>query len=217
MSSGGANVGSIDAVRFFRAVMHTFAKEATEALSSFDMEVSRTLDWLTDEMPQYWRNEIRRCEELLQEARIDLERCRNTPLPGGGTPSCMEQKKALEKAKVRLAYAEEKLEVTRKWAQVAQREVSEYTGRSNQLTSTFDSELPRAIVELDRALRAPRGLPGTARPDRRGRPGRGRGGQRRHAIDGQPPAGRSGRGGRKAGRAGRNGPESASNRRPGGS
>ncbi len=152
--SSGANVGSIDAVRYFRAVMHTFAKEASEALSTFDTEVARTLDWLLDEMPQYWKNEIRRCEELVQECRIDLERCKNTPLPGGGTPSCIEQKKALEKAKVRLEYSHEKLDATRRWGQVAQREASEYTGRSNQLASVFDSELPQAILELDRALRA---------------------------------------------------------------
>ncbi len=154
MSSGGAHVGSIDAVRYFRAVLHTFSKEASEALISFDTEVARTLDWLLDEMPQFWKNEIRRCEEALREARIDLERCRNTPLPGGGTPSCIEQKKALEKAKAKLEYAKDKLEATRKWGSVASREASEYTGRSNQLSSVFDADLPQAILELDRALRS---------------------------------------------------------------
>jgi hypothetical protein len=154
MSGGGAHVGSIDAVRYFRAVLHTFAHDAREALISFDTEVARTLDWLLEEMPQYWKNEIRRCEEKLQEARIDLERCRNTPLPGGGTPSCMEQKKALEKAKAKLQYSQDKLEATRRWGAVASREASEYTGRSNQLGSVFDAELPQAVLVLDRVLRS---------------------------------------------------------------
>ncbi len=104
-------------------------------------------------MPQTWKNEIRRCEEALQEARIDLERCRNTPLPGGGTPSCMEQKKALEKAKAKLQYAHDKSDATKKWGAVAAREASEYSGRSNQLGSVFDAELPQAILVLDRVLR----------------------------------------------------------------
>jgi hypothetical protein len=153
MSGGGAHVGSIDAVRYFRAVLNTFAHDAREALISFDTEVARTLDWLLEEMPQYWKNEIRRCEEALQEARIDLERCRNTPLPGGGTPSCMEQKKALDKAKAKLQYAHDKSDATKKWGAVASREASEYSGRSNQLGSVFDAELPQAILVLDRVLR----------------------------------------------------------------
>ncbi len=105
-------------------------------------------------MPQFWKNEIRRCDEALQEARIDLERCRNTPLPGGGTPSCMEQKKALDRAKARRQYAEEKSDATRKWGKIAEREASEYSGRSNQLGSLFDAELPEAILLLDRVLKS---------------------------------------------------------------
>jgi hypothetical protein len=135
-------------------VLNTFAHDAREALTSFDTEVARTLDWLLEEMPQFWKNEIRRCEEALQEARIDLERCRNTPLPGGGTPSCMEQKKALDRAKAKLQYAHDKFDATRKWGAVASREASEYSGRSNQLGSVFDSELPKAILVLDRVMRS---------------------------------------------------------------
>ena len=49
MSSGGAHVGSIDAVRYFRAVMNTFSHDAREALTTYDTEVQRTLDWLLEE------------------------------------------------------------------------------------------------------------------------------------------------------------------------
>jgi hypothetical protein len=38
---------------------------------------------------------------LVVEAKIELERCRVSSLPGGGTPSCMEEKKALDRAKLR--------------------------------------------------------------------------------------------------------------------
>jgi hypothetical protein len=152
MSGGGANVGSIDAIRHFRAVLHTFSQEAREALSSYDVEVQRTLDWLLDEMPQRWKAEIRKCDELVQKAKIELERCRATPLPGGGTPSCMQEKKDYDRAKQRKQYAEEKAEATRKWGHVAQREAAEYMGRSNQLASQFDADLPTAILLLDRVM-----------------------------------------------------------------
>jgi len=74
-------------------------------------------------------------------------------LPGGGVPSCIGQKKALEKAKARLQYAQDKFDATKRWGAVAAREASEYTGRSNQLASVFDAELPQAILVLDRVLR----------------------------------------------------------------
>lgn len=150
--SGGAHVGSIDAVRDFRAALANFAHEAREALISFDMESRRTLEWLLETQPKFWQHEVRRSEELLTQAKIELERCRNSKLPGGEAPSCMEERQAVDRARRRSQFAEEKLETTRKWGYVAQRESIEYSGRSNQLVSMFDAEMPAALALLDRVL-----------------------------------------------------------------
>ena len=148
----GAYVGSIGAMRDFRAALVTFAQEAREAIGSYEMEVRRTLDWLLESQPQYWKHEVRKCEDRVTEAKIELERCRNSKLPGGDTPSCMEERKALERARARRQHAEEKVESVRKWGYVAQREEAEYAGRANQLSGMFDADLPQAIVVLDRVL-----------------------------------------------------------------
>jgi hypothetical protein len=148
----GAHVGSIGAVRDFRAALVSFAQEAREAVDSFEMEVRRTLDWLLESQPQYWQHEVRKCEDRVTEAKIELERSRNSKLPGGETPSCMEERKALERARARRQYTEEKVESVRKWGYAAQREEAEYAGRASQLSGMFDADLPQAIAELDRVL-----------------------------------------------------------------
>lgn len=150
--SGGAHVGSIDAVRDFRAALITFAHEARESLLSFDMESRRTLEWLLETQPKFWQQEVRRSDELLTQAKIDLERCRNSRLPGGEAPSCMEERKVVDRARQRKQYAEDKFEATRKWGYIAQRESIEYSGRANQLTAMFDAQAPAAIALFERVL-----------------------------------------------------------------
>lgn len=152
--SGGAHVGSIDAVRDFRAALVVFAHEVREALLSFDLESRRTLEWLLETQPKFWQNEVRKSDELLTQAKIELERRRNSRLPGGEAPSCMEERKAVDRARARKQYAEDKLELTRKWGYTAQRESIEYAGRVNQLSGAFDAQLPAAIGLLERALNA---------------------------------------------------------------
>jgi hypothetical protein len=150
--SEGAYVGSFEAVRDFRAALHTFLQEVREAMCSYDLEVRRTLDWLLEAQPKRWQQEVRNCDETIAKAKIDLERCRNSKLPGGGTPSCMEERKALERARHRRQYALDKIESVRKWGYVLGREAEEYTGRAHQLSGMFDADLPQAIATLDRVL-----------------------------------------------------------------
>jgi hypothetical protein len=150
--SSGANVSSIDAVQAFRVAMNTFAFEARDALAVYEMEVNRTLDWLQKGAPLAWENEHRKSEAAVAQAKIDLSRCRSMPLADGSAPSCMEEKKQLERARQRLAYVENKIPVVRKAGQAADREVTEYKGRASQLASLLDGEIPRAIALLDRVL-----------------------------------------------------------------
>jgi hypothetical protein len=150
--SSGANVNSIQAVQEFRVAMNTFLYEARDALGVYEMEVNRTLDWLQRGAPIAWENEHRKSEAAVNQAKIDLSRCRSMPLADGSTPSCMEEKKQLERARQRLVYVEEKIKIVRKAGQAADREVTEYKGRASQLASLLDSEMPRAIALLDRVL-----------------------------------------------------------------
>jgi len=150
--SGGAHVDSFEVVRDFRAAVATFADEARDALAIYDLELRRTLDWLLTYQPQAWQQEMRKAEEAVRVAKIELGRCRSQRLPGGGEPSCMEEKKILERAKRRQQFAEEKLIVTRKWGQNFTRDATQYTSQASQLGDLLDADLPRALALLDRVL-----------------------------------------------------------------
>jgi 16S rRNA (cytosine1402-N4)-methyltransferase len=56
--------------------------------------------------------------DLVNQAQKDLEHCRTYKKVGDNEPSCIEEKKALEKAKKKLAFAEEKAEAVRRWTPV---------------------------------------------------------------------------------------------------
>jgi hypothetical protein len=150
--NGGARVSSIDAVREFRAALVAFAHEAREALSSHELELRRSLQWLLEEQPQHWQQEIRRSDDAVTQARIELERRLNSRLPGGETPSCMEERKALARARARHDRAMEKAAAMRKWGSLADREVDEYAGLARRLCDLLDADVPKAISTLDRIL-----------------------------------------------------------------
>ena len=111
----------------------------------------RSLEWILELQPAYWKNEVRRREHVVNEAKNDLHRARLRTLPGGGTPSCMEERKALNQAQQRLAHAHEKVQLVKHWARLLEHEAAEYTGRAMQLDTLLDSTVPRALTFLDRA------------------------------------------------------------------
>jgi hypothetical protein len=65
-------------------------------------------------------------------------------------PSCIEEKKMLERAKQRLQHAEQKLEAVRTWKMASNRAVDEFQGPVQQLMGMLDSDIPRAISLLEK-------------------------------------------------------------------
>src|SRR5262245_16383867 len=143
-----ASVKSIDAIREFRAAVVEFAQEARSALVDVELEVRRSQEWLMETQPAYWQNEVRKSYDAINDAKQELHRAGMRTLPGGETPSCMEEKKAVDRAQRRLAHAQEKLERTREWARAEQHEISEYEGRAMQLGNLLDGMIPKALSFL---------------------------------------------------------------------
>jgi hypothetical protein len=147
-----ARVRSTDSVREFRSALLEFSHDLRDALSSVDLETHRALEWILERQPTYWQHQVRLGHDRVLAAKNDLHRCRSSPLPGGGAPSCMEERKVLERAQRRLAYAEEKVVKVRQWGHTSQQEITEYAGRANQLVAVLDGDLPRAVEFLNRVL-----------------------------------------------------------------
>jgi len=149
-----ADVKSIDTLAFVRTAFASFAHEANQALGEIEIQGQRAVEYICMDRAAYWKAEIRRANDLVNKAIKDLEHCRTFKKVGDNTPSCIEEKKALEKARRRLAFAEEKAELVRKWTPVVQQQFRETGVRVVRFRDVIDVDCPRAMAQLERMLRA---------------------------------------------------------------
>jgi methylphosphotriester-DNA--protein-cysteine methyltransferase len=149
-----ADVKSIDTLAFVKAAFAAFAHETGQAVSECEMQGQRAVDWITVDQAGHWKAECRRMADLVNKAIKDLEHCRTFKKVGDNTPSCVEEKKALEKARQKLARAEQKAEAVRRWTPVVQQQFREACVRLVRFREVIDVDCPRAMAQLERMLKA---------------------------------------------------------------
>ena len=149
-----ADVKSIDTLAFVRAALAAFAHESNQALSEAEMQGQRAVDWITVDQAAFWKAEIRRMNDLVNKAIKDLEHCRTFKKTGDNQPSCVEEKKALEKARQKLARAEAKAEAVRRWTPVVMQQFRETCVRLVRFREVTDVDCPRAMAQLEKMVRA---------------------------------------------------------------
>ncbi len=145
-----AHVGSISAIGDFQASLAGFADSARQALITLDLEIRRGVDWIRVDRAQHWAHEIRRGYEAVARAKDELHRCLTFKGTEHFTPSCIDEKKALQKAQERLRHAEEKAEAVKRWTRALQHELNEYTGRLTQFHAVLDGDVPDGLALLGR-------------------------------------------------------------------
>ncbi|MEI6255205.1 MAG: hypothetical protein WCQ77_01025 [Planctomycetota bacterium] len=149
-----AEVKSIDTLAFVKAALAAFAHESGQALGEVEMQSQRISDWICIDQAAYWKTEVRRAAEAVNQAMKDLQHCRTYKKVGDTTPACNEEKKVLEKAKHRLARAERKEEAVRKWTPVVRQQTQETGVRLTRFREVIDIDCPKALARLERMLRA---------------------------------------------------------------
>lgn len=152
--SDQAEVKSIDTLAFVKVAVATFAHEANQALSEIEIQGQRAVEWVTVDRAAFWKAEIRRRSDIVNKAIKDLEHCRTFKKVGDNTPSCVEEKKALDKARRMLETAERKAEAVRRWTPVVQQQFRETCVRLVRFREVIDVDCPRAMAQLERMLKA---------------------------------------------------------------
>jgi len=145
-----AHVGSIAIIDEFHAALAKFAHDAHQALITLDLEIRRGVDWIRIDRAQHWANEVRRGYEAVARAKDELHRCMTFKSTEHFTPSCIDEKKALQRAQERLRHAEQKVEAVKHWTRQLQHELNEYTGRLTQFHAILDGDVPDAMALLGR-------------------------------------------------------------------
>lgn len=143
-----AHVKSIDAIDRFRAALALFGDDAAQALDAVRTELQRFSDWLERDQPAHWKQEIRRREERLAEAKADLHRCLAATIDANRTPSCYQERKLVEAAKRRLEEGEEKLAAVRRWIPIVREAAQDYQMRTSALAGALDTDVPKAVQHL---------------------------------------------------------------------
>jgi hypothetical protein len=149
----GADVQAIDALQDWHNAVALFRDEALDALSSINMEVRRAFDWIAEEA-QAWHREAREAEQAVVQAKAELSQ-RKTPNFDGRIPDTSVQEENLARAKARLRFAEDQVDVCRKWAVRLPKLVSEeYEGPARRLGNFLEADLPVAIAQLGARIEA---------------------------------------------------------------
>ena len=149
-----ADVKSIDTLAFIKAAISSFAHETGQAIAEVELEGRRAIDYITIDRAAHWKAEVRRSSDMVNQAIKDLEHCRTFKKVGNNQPSCIEEKKQLEKARARLAFSEEKAEAVRRWSPVVQQQFRETCVRLVHFHEVIDVDCPKAMARIERMIKS---------------------------------------------------------------
>jgi hypothetical protein len=145
-----ARVTSIDLLRNWQAALATFRTDALDALTTAGLDVRRSFDWLEGQR-RAWSKAVRERYDEVTQAKAALAR-KQWVLPGQRQPDITEEMKALRLAQRRLAEAEDKVAVTKRWSPALQRAVDEFEGPMRRLADLMEGDLPKAGSLIERLI-----------------------------------------------------------------
>ncbi|MCU0726318.1 MAG: hypothetical protein MUE73_11080 [Planctomycetes bacterium] len=147
MGGGSANIRSPEVLRRFRRAFVDFQEKAQAALQLVTGDLSSVAYWIEREQIPAWRAELRRREDQLKktwreyiDARYGDRRM--------GKPSCVDERKAYERAKRRKEEAEEKIEVIKRWKIGLEQQAEKIMPPIKKLETLLDSVGPKAVARL---------------------------------------------------------------------
>lgn len=151
--SSQAEVHSIDALKDFRTALALYSEDTLSALGAVEAEVRRTGQWLQQERPYYWQEQIKRRREQVASAKAEVFRRRLQKTPDY-SPSLSEPMEILRRAEASLQDAEKRLLQVRKWQPLFHQAVLEYHGSIQRIKDLAASDVARALTVLTRMIDA---------------------------------------------------------------
>jgi hypothetical protein len=144
-----AKVASIDVLPLLAAAVQKFRSEGQSAVDDLETELRRALDWIHHERKDHWAQEWRRANEALIQARLKLQQAMVTRRVADREPSCIDEKRAVERATRRVATAQRKIEAVRRWTATIDRAADDFRRARTQFATWLDIDVSRAAAALD--------------------------------------------------------------------
>ena len=145
-----ARVTSISVLPTMAAAVQRFRAEAASVLDDLDIQLRRAQEWIHFDRKEYWTRELHRGWEDLSQARVQLQQARTSRRIAGHEPSCIDEQRALERAKRRVETAKEKVEAVQHWAHAIDRAVDEFQQSRVRFAGWLDTDLSQAVAALNR-------------------------------------------------------------------
>jgi hypothetical protein len=147
--SQSARVNSLDALKALHAALVDYRPEGQEALGAAELEIRRVFEFLHDQQ-KHWLRQVDKRREDVNRARSDLAHAR--ALRQGERSGYVEQEIALNKARIRLREAEEKVVTVKRWLLRLPQDINEYEGPARRLAGMLDADLKLGLAVLENKI-----------------------------------------------------------------
>jgi flagellar biosynthesis regulator FlaF len=144
--SHSAHVISLQYLVDLRIALGQFCEETKQSLSSIEIEIRRSQEWLTQKH-EYWQKQVMHCNEEVYHTKQALNYCRNAK-----NRDCGDIEELLSEALEALREAEKELEAVRHWSQVIQQAITDYQKQAYRLEQKLQHDVPKAGVFLGRKI-----------------------------------------------------------------
>ena len=146
-----ARVHSIDVLEKFRPALVKFVDECSAAIVSAEADAGRAVMRIRGERLPYWKKQIRVRQDEFTRAKSELA-MKQVMKDGDDARADADQRKLVEKARRRVTEAEDKYAKCRSWARRLEKEQSTFSAQVGALKRVLETEMPRAIAELEWVL-----------------------------------------------------------------
>jgi hypothetical protein len=145
----GARVDSLETLRAFKVALWKFQDAARVALGDAEADATRTLMWVENEQDAYWQGQIRKAEQYVVRCKEAVRMKKVFRDSAGREQSAVDEEKALKMAMQKLAAAQAKHALVKKWTRQLQKEIELYKGGVQRFTTTVFTEIPTAAAHLE--------------------------------------------------------------------
>ncbi len=135
-----------------RSAVAAFADEVRRALGAVDADVQRVSQWLSLERPAYWKAEVRRREDAVNQARAAIAKKQISRAPEPA--SVVEERQELQRQQRRLEEARQRQEAVKRWAPIWDKEAQMYKSSCASVTEWLGRDAPAAMARLDAMMKA---------------------------------------------------------------
>jgi hypothetical protein len=143
-----AQIDDFEALRHLRLAIVKFVESARAAISDAESDIQRTLTWLEAQQVPHWQTQIRRREDKYRQAVEALRQRRLYKDPFGKPLSDVDERVAMQKAKVALEHAQHKLDATRRAIRLIQNKQMEFKGSIQRLITMVYHDMPESVARI---------------------------------------------------------------------